>query len=54
VRLAAFAIGKWFQTPNPVNNEWISQSVGNLIDGSYTEPNGYMTYHWHLEAKMEP
>ena len=50
----SFAIGKWFQTPNPVNNEWISQSVGNVIDGSYTEPNGYMTYHWHLEAKMEP
>ena len=52
---ATFGIGKWLVTPSPwVNNQWISQSVGNVIDGTYTEPNGYMTYHWHLVAQTEP
>jgi hypothetical protein len=49
-----FAIGRWFMTPNPVNNQWISQSSGGVIDGSYTEPNGYITYHWHFVAVTEP
>jgi hypothetical protein len=47
-------IGKYFMTPNPVDDKWISQSSGNIIDGSYTEPNGYITYHWHFQAVTEP
>ena len=49
-----FPIGDWFMTPSPIYNQWISQSAGNIIEGSYTEPNGYVTYHWHLEAQTEP
>jgi hypothetical protein len=49
-----FAIGRWFMTPNPVNNQWISQSSGNIIDGNYTTPDGHETYTWHFVAVSEP
>jgi hypothetical protein len=48
-----FFIGTWFLTPDPINPPMKLQSRGNIIDGTYTTPNGII-YHWHLESQAEP
>jgi len=48
-------IGIWFLTRDVhTSSQLNSQSQGNIIDGSYTEPNGHITYTWHFVAQIEP
>lgn len=49
-----YAIGTYFLAPDPTTNHVNSMSSGNVIQGSYTIPNGDITYSWHLEAQADP
>jgi hypothetical protein len=51
---ADFYIGTWFKAPFVPIDQRPSQAQGNIIKGSFTEPNGYITYTWDFVAQIEP
>jgi hypothetical protein len=49
-----FHIGDWFYAPSPISNQLKSQVQGNILEGSYTDTSGYITYTWHFVAQKDP
>ena len=48
-----FLVGTWFLAPDPLTNKMMSQSQGNVIEGSYTNSQ-QITYHWHFVEQADP
>ena len=52
---ATFAIGRYFVALSPIWTDQLnSQAPGNVIAGSYTDPDNHITWQWHFTAQTEP
>jgi hypothetical protein len=49
-----FFIGTWFMAPFLPIDQRKFQTQGNILEGSYTEPNSDITWTWHFVAQKDP